>query len=482
MNNRSLSAASAGFETELPPDAWSLLRQQVVEPGYCAHCGLCAGLNPDLVRMEETSRGPLPVLGREPSEAEAGGLRLARACCPGRGVPFPEVFEFLDRRVASPLLGPYVRLYTGYASDESVRRRAASGGILSSTLIHMLETGEIGGAVVLQQGRLEPERATPFIATSRDEILAAAQSVYAVTPMLDILPEMERFPGRLAFVGLPEQVAALRMLEAAGHPVARKLALLAGPYAGTNMYHGAVRAFLRARGVSPSMPIRAIEWRAGEWPGYLQVETADGRVFKAAKFYYNYLIPFFISRNCLQTPDFANETADLSVGDAWSPALERSGGGHSIIVTRSVFADELIQTMARSGKISLREIHLDEAIGMHAHMIDFKKRGSFLRLDRERRRGKPAPRFGYRPAEIPRLRRFVEAIIGVFLWAGRQRWARGLVSRTPVGIAGPVFSVTRRVWKSASKPAKRKGLATSRFETEPNPERWREILDASERQ
>jgi coenzyme F420 hydrogenase subunit beta len=299
--------------------------------------------------------------------------------------------------------------------------------------------------------------------------------------MLDILPGIARFPGRLAFVGLPEQVTALRLLQAAGHPAATKVAFIAGPYVGTNMYHGAVRSFLESHGVSGDVGIRSIQWRAGEWPGCLRVETADGRLFEIGKFHYNYLIPFFISRSCLITPDFTNEATDLSVGDAWSPAFERAGGGHSVIVARSEHAARLLRSMEQAGKIVLDDFSAGQALAMHAHMIEFKKRGAIIRLDRDRRRGRPVPEYGYRPAEITRLRRIVEVIIGLFFLVGRQRWARWLVSRLPLAVVGPMFELMRKSWKSISKPVKRRGLSTVRFITRPNPERWREILNAVER-
>ncbi len=72
--------------------------------------------------------------------------------------------------------------------------------------------------------------------------------------------------------------------------------------------------------------ITSLKWRAGEWPGYLEIKTESGRLIRSNKFYYNYLIPFFITRNSLQNMDFANEFCDLSVGDAWSPRFEKAGG------------------------------------------------------------------------------------------------------------------------------------------------------------
>lgn len=457
---------------------WRRFEREVVAPGNCTHCGACVGLHPDLLRFEETGRGPLPAPRRPLTPEEDASLALAWAVCPGRGVPYPELFSELRYEVASWLLGPYRKLWTGHAREEAVRRRGASGGVISRVLIHLLESGQVDGAVVLRQGVPAPEAASPVIARTREEVLAAAQSVYAVTPVLTVLPEIETFPGRLAFVGLPEQVAALRMLQAAGHPAARKVVFVAGPYVGTNMYRGAVRAFLRAHGVRDDVAIARLEWRAGEWPGHLRVETADGRVFTAHKFYYNYLIPFYVSRNCQITPDFSNELTDLSVGDAWSPDLEAAGGGHSVVVARSGRAVEVLEEMAASGLLALEPVAFERAAAMHGHMIDFKKRGSFLRLERQARRGLPVPEFGYRPSEIPRDRRLAETVISSSFAIGRQRWARWLVRQLPIGIVGPAFDVLRKRWKAVSKPTKRRGLAEVRFEVTPSRERWREIAGA----
>ena len=66
----------------------------------------------------------------------------------------------------------------------------------------------------------------------------------------------------------------------------------------------------------------------------LRIVTKN-KILSLKKFYYNYLIPFFISKNCLITPDFTGELSDVSVGDAWSPTLENKGYGYSVAITRS---------------------------------------------------------------------------------------------------------------------------------------------------
>jgi len=455
---------------------WERFSQEVIAPRNCTHCGACVGLNPDSLEFRDTPNGPLPHQKNVNVANDDPRVQLAWTVCPGRGVPYPELFDGGDTSAENRLIGPARSFHIGYSVDEGIRRRAASGGVISRTLIYLLETKQIAGAVVLRQGRPTPEYAEPIIATSRDEILAAAQSVYAVTPMLTILPEMARFEGRLAFVGLPDQVAALRMLQKVQHPAALKVDFVLGPYTGTNMYSGAVRAFLRSQNVYDSTPITDLQWRAGEWPGYLQVEVADGRVFRAEKFYYNYLIPFYISRNCQMTPDFTNELCDISVGDAWSPKFEKRGGGYSVVIARTEKAERILTEMSEQQLLHLEPVTAEDVLSMHGHMLDFKKRGSFLRLRVQKFFGKPIPDFGYRPEQIALGRILVEMVISMLFAIGRQPIARWIVSRIPLRIIGPLFNILRKTWKAISKPTKRKGLGAVAFTVERNESRWDELI------
>ena len=462
-------------------ELWNRLRDDVIDAGLCTHCGLCAGLV-DGVTMREGPAGPLPFAETTPAESETDAVALAWNACPGRGAPTAELWRQLSEKDAHPLLGPIESHHIGHASDATVRRGGASGGVITRTMAHLLESGRVDGVITLRQDPDEPERAHAVIARTADEVYATAQSVYAVTPMLDRWPEFRDFEGTLAFVGLPDQIAAIRMLQAAGDETAQKIRFLAGPYVGTNLLPGAVRAFLRSRGVPPSVEITGLQWRAGEWPGYLEVRTADGGVHRAKKFYYNYLIPFYIAPSCLLTPDFTNELTDLSVGDAWSPRFESAGGGHSVVLARTPLAEEVLSEMVAEEKVTLDAVSLDEALSMHGHMLDLKKRGSFIRFDRRARQGLPIPDFGYRPATITKERRRVERILGLIFAIGRTSFARAIVVRIPLPIVGTTFNILRKTWKRLSKPTKRKGLAELEFTWSDDDTRWQEIARSAERE
>jgi coenzyme F420 hydrogenase subunit beta len=276
--------------------------------------------------------------------------------------------------------------------------------------------------------------------------------------VLDILPRLE--PGkRYAMTLVPEQAAALRRLQASGHAQARQIEYVLGPYTGTALYPAAIDNFLRSHGVRKDDPVTSLQWRAGEWPGYLEIRTKSGKVLRSKKVYYNFLIPFFVTRASLQSMDFANEFCDLSVGDAWSPKFEAEGGGHSVVVTRSAKMEAVIAEMVAAGQLALDPEDNLKATEMHGHMIDFKKRGGHIRNSWRRRWGRAAPDYGMRPAHVPVSRKAVElAISGLFV-VGGTGLARGVLRMIPEKVIGPVFNKLRLSWKNLSKPTKRKGLA-----------------------
>lgn len=385
------------------------------------------------------------------------------AVCQQSGIDYPWLYQkHYGRYPDSWLTGIVQKVRTGYASDPQIRLAGASGGVLTRTLIYLLESGRIDGAIVARQGIPTPMEASATIATTPAEILASAGSVYIPVPMIPALAQLEAGK-RYAFVGTPEQTSALRALQQSGDARAKQVLYVLGPYTGTALEPQALNYYLASNHVSPNDPVTSVKWRAGVWPGYLEIRTKGGTVLKSPKVYYNFLIPFFVTRTSLLSMDFCNEFADLAVGDAWSPKFENAGqGGVSVVVTRTKEMEAIIQEMEAKGLLSLTEEAPLKAGDMHGHMLDFKKRGGYLRGRALRAFGGHAPDFGYVPVQIAFSRCMVEFVISSVFVLCRTRLARWLVCRIPERILGPAFNRARLSWKAISRPTKRKGL--SRYE------------------
>lgn len=428
--------------------------QGIVDAGTCVGCGACVVLAiGGTAKMRATQGGPVPSFDAGETFSD-----IAWTACPGKGVDYPELYrQHFGNLPEDWRVGIVNKMWTGFACDQVIRRAGASGGVTSRVLIHLLETGRVDGVVLARQDLPIPGEATWFIARSREEILQCAGSVYIPVPMLESLSSF-RSGERYAMTCVPEQTSALRVLQHAGHEQAQQVEYVLGAYTGTALYPGAIRALLRSKGIPDHDAITSLQWRAGEWPGYLEIKTTGGKTIRSKKVYYNFLIPFYVTRASLQSMDFANEFTDLSVGDAWSPKFESLGAGFSVIASRTEKMTALLEEMETAGLLELDAVDPLEASAMHGHMIDFKKRGGYLRNRWRRLIGLAAPDYGLRPQPLDAARIIVEVIIStIFLIAGTPI-ARKILEWIPEEILGPAFNKLRLFWKAASKPAKRKGL------------------------
>jgi len=374
-------------------------------------------------------------------------------------INYPELYKSVYGSFPSNwLVGHVLKVRTGHAVNKEIRANAASGGVITQTLIYLLENNFVDGVIIAKQGFPSPERASPIIAKTRDEILSGAGSVYIPVSMLEILDDLDPSK-KYAITCLPEESAILRTMQQQKIFSAMQIRYVLGPYTGTALKPEAIRYYLKSKKVSDDDPITSLKWRAGEWPGYLEIKTKSGKVIKTPKVYYNFLIPFFITQNSLMSMDFANEFADLAVGDAWSPYFENLGGGHSVVVTRNIEIESIIEDMCKKGLLELKVEDSLKASDMHGHMLDFKKRGGWIRNQWRKSIGKPAPDYGYRPKQIPISRYLVETVISIIFLFGRLNLLRWLFLKIPESIIGPVFNFLRLSWKKLSRPTKRKGLS-----------------------
>ena len=454
------------------------LKQNVIDAGICTGCGACVGVDSTgQSQMIDTPWGPIPSFETMTSDLP----EPAWDACPGKGIAYPSLYQkHYGVLPQNWLCGPVQKIRIGHANNADVRLNSSSGGIITSTLMYLLEQKKIDAAIVVKQGatpgraearpsinsmpnrescerRSTPEKARVTIADTPEEIQAASQSVYIPVSVLDILRDLDSSK-TYAITCLPDQSAALRVLQQAGYQPALYVKYVLGPYTGTSLYPSAIRSYLRSNRIAPDDTIESLKWRAGEWPGYLEIRMASGKVLRANKFYYNYLIPFFVTQSSLQSMDFMNEFADLSVGDAWSPSYEKQGGGFSVFATRSEKMESIISEMTAEHLLTAEEQDRDTSLEMHGHMLDFKKRGSYIRNRLRRFFGKKAPNYHMTPTPLSIGRWIVECMImGIFVLA-RTGFSRWLVGHIPESIIGPFFNQLRKSWKAMSKPTKRKGL------------------------
>ncbi len=218
-------------------------------------------------------------------------------------------------------IGNFKKSWFAYASSETIRENAASGGVITALLAFLLKEGDIDGALVcrsiIADGKVRPQF---FIAESEKELLAAQGSKYiAVDFNQDALPLIRAFKGKLAVVALPCDTTHLRHACENDPQLKEKIALVITLFCGHNSrpeLTDMITRKLTQRRTSP----QGFRYRQGHWRGSLQAEFEDGeKVEKPFSYFSDYQnLYFFCQQKCHHCNDHTGYNSDISAGDIWS--------------------------------------------------------------------------------------------------------------------------------------------------------------------
>lgn len=438
---------------------WNKLKQHILDTDLYSRSGTEVGVsNGSLALVEQDGDYLTTKVGSEDIP------EIVYEASTDLGADYPSLNEYVfGARPTNWLIGNYQKIFIGHMTDPAIRRNGSSGGIISGTQLYLLRKQKIQGAITLRMRHDKPYLTEPLIATTTEEILEGAQSKYTVAPVNQILADLPGTYSSLAYTGQPEQIASIRKLQMLGHPRVQPITYILGFFYGETLGFSAVRSLLRAHGAKGVEDIKSLAFRAGEWPGHLEMVLKNGKVITVKKFYANYLSPSHITNYSLYQVDYMAELADISSGDAWAPVYEERGQGWSVVIARTKKGLELLEEMKGEGVVNLTEISEHELVNMHSLGLDVKKRGAFIRIARRKAKGLPVPEYGYEPINIPFKRRAFEYFFAFTLWVFHRKITLWVLEHIPVHIIGRLFVIARKVWKKTTKSTKTSGISDLQF-------------------
>ncbi len=393
--------------------------------GLCCSCGACSSLCPaDCIGWDETGTFPQPAVDAD----RCVDCGLCVKICPGVGVDFRSLsVSGLSRPYEDDILGPASGFYFGYAANEDLRARRTSGGLVTALAAWGLAAGRWEAVAV---SRLKPAgflASETVLATTRQQIEAAANSLYCPVPAARIFGDMRAFDGRVCFIGLPCHVHALRKAQQEIPALRERVVLAVGLFCSGTFSRCATETFLKMHGIE-RCDSDVVNYRNR---GSISVAHADtGQTHRFARGSadgFRSAVRFgvcygrrggFTHPRCLVCPDQTAELADLSVGDAWG-RRPVSLLGISTAIERSARAAEILRTAAQDGCIELEPATRQEVIATQRQCLATKKRlGPALR--RFAAGNEAVPVFTGQP-ELP-LRRSDR-------WTARLEWVQQRLAR-----------------------------------------------------
>ena len=227
------------------------------------------------------------------------------------------------------------------AKDPAIRKKATDGGVVTALLVHLFDRGHIDGAIVTRQ--TGPFERDPWLATSRQEIIDAAgfyldsshgmkhfghdYSTYAPT-VQEFRPMVQKGLRRVALVGTPCQIKALRKIEALGIVPSDSIRYTLGLFCSGNfVFDAKEKEELETIGGFKWEDVVKVNLRSHL---IIRLNTGEKKLIPLDK------LEFMKRYACHYCPDYAAEYADISFGglgaeEGWTTVITRSPVGRAIM-------------------------------------------------------------------------------------------------------------------------------------------------------
>jgi coenzyme F420 hydrogenase subunit beta len=336
---------------------WKELYEEVITSGLCTGCSACVISCPhDVIGYEHHEGGYKPFhledeLG--PSDCTHGqkGCTSCTRACPRFRDWEPTADEHLFGRVreTEEITGISEQVLLVRAADDHVHELGQDGGLVSAILIWLLDEGYIDGALVSYlEGDGSTWRAKPGVATTKEEVLAAAGSRYTYCANWLAYDEaVERGLKDLALVGMGCQTSSppvmwARKIGKVGKPVKFNIGLLCSKTFDDRIFDELFDA---------KYGIKREQIKKMNIKGVFQIWTHDGEYHE---------VPLkechaWTREGCMHCPDFAAEHADISTGGIGK------FNDHTLTVVRTELGREVITRMIKAGVIEVKPAEEDPA-------------------------------------------------------------------------------------------------------------------------
>jgi len=355
----------------------------IANSDQCCYCGVCLGVCPggsnrNLVIEDFKSHGWTLRIN---DETKCETCTLCINACPMHEVDYQEVDNQVFPEKAAlqydQLLGYFLETVVAYSTNEEMRMRGASGGLIGETVSYLFDSKKIDGVLTLKPGGNGPLDYKAFIAKDFDEYQGAQGSHYFPLPAMDALSQVMSGKFRSVLViGIPCQVLGLQLGRRRMQKLQNRIFAVLGSFCGgTTTFR--LLDYLASR-LPPEKrdQIKTVRFRGWQWPGNIKVELKDGTVETLPGIERDFHQFTALLPACMFCADHFNEYADISCGDPWlEDVLARRDGGYSVAIARTEKGMQILEGLRESRRIVTEPIAHERVVESQRGPMDFKKRG-----------------------------------------------------------------------------------------------------------
>jgi coenzyme F420 hydrogenase subunit beta len=354
--------------------AYNELRRTIIQPGFCTLCGACEAACPVHALKIEGDR----VQHIQDCSENLEFCPICYDVCPHTEALLLEALGFVtDAPHRRESLGNYRDVMLAQALNPVLRKLSHGGGVITAVLMDSIQKKSIDSAIVSEETTSSPEL-QPSISLVPDDILSAVDAGFFPSAVAKAFGKAvhEYGKAKIAFVGTPCQVLAIRKLECWEHKITGSLKLVIGLMCLWSFSLKKLLENIRKKyGIKPS-EIQKISLD-NDYRVYLKDRIIKIPVDEAKR---------HILKGCLTCNDFTAQVADISVGSA-HPLDD-----WSIVVVRTKIGEETIEEAIKSGAIRTKK--LEQAPEVFTHLVEianFKRETARKEIDRCKATSKPVP-------------------------------------------------------------------------------------------
>lgn len=397
---------------------------EIVRSGLCTSCGVCNGVCPHgSISFRYDKERNTPAV-----DTTCVNCGLCYDICPGKGIELiakgKKLFECQDKVEYNKYCGYHLASYIGYSNDNDIRYHSASGGMVTSFLIYLLEQRIIDGAIVIRYREDNPFEPEPFIATTKEDLLKSRSSKYLVLSYDKIINDIKNFSGKLAVVGLPCQIQGLRNFAEKNKNVKEHIIAYFSIYCSLNKTKHSMDYYLEKYHINKD-DVGYFSFRDDGCLGYMKFVDKEGNVIRKIPYlsFWFGTHSFFQNRRCLLCADHYGELADISFGDINIEPYNQDKIGISSIVVRSTYWNELLIDACKHEAITIKNCPLENVNKSQGYARRHKKGAGIQAYFTLRSLlGKKNPVYDIEFEGKPSLINYVSVFVKyIMLWIGSHR-------------------------------------------------------------
>ena len=342
----------------------SKIAQKIIKYDLCLGCGLCSSvLGKNKCEMTLASNGFY-----RPEFKEGIDDKKLQGICPGIKV---------HGESHKDIWGSVKEVVEGWSTDSVLRHKAASGGIVSTLAIYMLESEKADA--VLQVGVKKDSYLYNEMKVSRkkEDIINNAQSRYApVLTLVNIKQILDSSNERYVFIGKPCDIAGIKNFVDLYPGYRERFVLFISIFcAGMPSYKATEKTWkLSGREDAPVN----LKYRGDGWPGDFKAIWEDGQEFRLSYHdSWGKILGRQLGFRCKICPDGIGMLADVAVGDSWNtkdgyPDFTEAEG-RCFVFVRTEVGQEVMTDACKSGYIEYHKLDVDRINEMQAYQHSRRK-------------------------------------------------------------------------------------------------------------